>query len=61
MIIILAREDVVIKLLGPQIIGSSRCSFLRFLTGILNNRTFDFTKLLRSSCIVSFFHSVNFD
>ena len=47
---ILAREKVVFKLLVPQITGSSRRPFLHFLTGILNNRTFDLTKLLRS-CI----------
>ena len=58
--IILPREDVVFKLLVPQVTRSSRRPFLRFLTGILNNKTFDFTKLLRS-CIVSFFHSVNFN
>ena len=30
--IIVTREDVVFKLLVPQITGSSRCPFLRFLT-----------------------------
>ena len=42
--IILAREDGIACILPlPQITESSRRPFLRFLTWILNNRTFHFT------------------